>query len=69
MSLLCEVLLLSMTLMEDTIFVLFFFFFCSIYLYVVYPIIQIKKIINFSYKDLVSRCVYLHIKVDNFVYI
>ena len=33
-------------------------------------LLEFKKIINFSYKeDLVSRCVYIHIKVDNFVYI
>ena len=33
-------------------------------------ILEFKKIISFSYKeDLVSKCVYIHIKVDNFVYI
>ena len=76
-SLLCEVLLLSMTLMEDTVF-FFFFFFLVLYIYVccipnytmfVY-LLQFKKIISFSYKkDLVSRCVCIDIKVDNFVYL
>ena len=32
-------------------------------------LLEFKKIISFSYKeDLVSRCVYIDIKVDNFVY-
>ena len=60
--------------MEDTIFV-FFFFFGSIYLccisnYTMFVyLLEFKKITNFSYnEDLESRCVYIHIKVDNFVY-
>ena len=32
-------------------------------------LLEIKKTISFSYKeDIVSRCVCIHIKVDNFVY-
>ena len=32
-------------------------------------LLEFKKIISFFYKeDLVSRCMYIHIKVDNFVY-
>ena len=32
-------------------------------------LLEFKKIISFSYKeDFVSRCVYIDIKVDNFVY-
>ena len=32
-------------------------------------LLELKKIINFSYNEnLESRCVYIHIKVDNFVY-
>ena len=32
-------------------------------------LLKFKKIISFSYKeDFVSRCVYIDIKVDNFVY-
>ena len=32
-------------------------------------LLDFKKIISFSYKeDFVSRCVYIDIKVDNFVY-
>ena len=32
-------------------------------------LLEFKKIISFSYKeDLVSRIVYIQIKVDNFVY-
>ena len=32
-------------------------------------LLEFKKIISFSYiEDLVSRCVHIHIKVDNFVY-
>ena len=58
--------------------ILFYFilFFGSIYLccipnYTVFVyLLDVKKIINFSYnEDLESRCVYIHIKVDNFVYI
>ena len=60
--------------MEDTIFKIFFFLF---YIFVCYIpnftmfvyLLKFKKIISFSYKeDLVSRIVYIQIKVDNFVY-
>ena len=73
MKLLHEVLLLSMTLMEDTIFVFFFLVLYICLLYTNYTVfvylLEFKKIISFFYKeDLVSRCVYIHIKVDNFMY-
>ena len=74
-SLLCEVLLLSMTLMEDTVFIFFFFWFyifvCCIPNYTMFVYwLEFKKIISFPYKkDLVSRCVCIDIKVDNFVYL
>ena len=54
---------------------IFFFFFvlyiCMLYtqFYNVVYLLEFKKIISFSYKEyLVSRCVYIQIKVDNFVY-
>ena len=54
----------------------FFFFFwfyvfvCCIPNYTMFVyLLEFKKIISFSYReDLVSRCVHIHIKVDNFVY-
>ena len=62
--------------MEDTIFVFFFFFWFYIFLccipnYTMFVyLLELKKIINFSYNEnLESRCVYIHIKVDNFVYL
>ena len=74
MKLLHEVLLLSTTLMKDSIFSFFFFlvlYICLLYTnYTVFVyLLEFKKIISFFYKeDLVSRCVYIHIKVDNFMY-
>ena len=76
MKLLHEVLLLSTTLMKDSIFSFFFFFFLVLYICLLYTnytvfvyLLEFKKIISFFYKeDLVSRCVYIHIKVDNFMY-
>ena len=61
--------------MKDTRFVFFFFFLfyifvCCIpnYTMLVY-LLEFKKIISFFYKeDLVSRYVYIDIKVDHFVY-
>ena len=60
------------------LYLFFFFFFFGFYIFVccipnytmfVY-LLQFKKIISFSYKkDLVSRCVCIDIKVDNFVYL
>ena len=61
-----------MILMEDTILISFFFyiFVCCIPNYTMFVyLLEFKKIISFSYKeDFVSRCVYIDIKVDNFVY-
>ena len=59
--------------MEETIFIFFFCFFiyvCRIPNYTMFVyLLEFKKIISFFYKeDLVSRCIYIHIKVDNFVY-
>ena len=63
--------------MEDTILIFFFFFHFFFYIFVccipIYTIfvylLEFKKIISFSYKEnFVSRCVYIDIKVDNFVY-
>ena len=53
-----------------------FFFFLVLYICLLYTnytvfvyLLEFKKIISFFYKeDLVSRCVYIHIKVDNFMY-
>ena len=51
-------------------FFLFFIFVCCIPNYTMFVnLLDFKKIISFSYKeDFVSRCVYIDIKVDNFVY-
>ena len=51
-------------------FFLFYIFVCGIPNFTMFVyILEFKKIISFSYKeDLVSRCVCIHIKVDNFVY-
>ena len=61
--------------MEDTIFFFsfsfwFYIFVCCIPNYTIFIyLLELKKIINLSYnKDLESRCVYIHIKVDNFLY-
>ena len=49
---------------------LFYIFVCCIPNYTMFVyLLEFKKIISFSYKeDFVSRCVYIDIKVDNFVY-
>ena len=49
----------------------FYIFVCCIPNYTMFVyLLQFKKIISFSYKkDLVSRCVCIDIKVDNFVYL
>ena len=66
-----------MILMEEIIFFSFFFFLFLFYIFVCcipnytmfVNLLDFKKIISFSYKeDFVSRCVYIDIKVDNFVY-
>ena len=60
--------------MEDTIFkkifFLFYIFVCCIPNFTMFVfLLEFKKIISFSYKeDLLSRIVYIQIKVDNFVY-
>ena len=70
MNLLREVLLSSMTLMEDIIFVLFFFFFV-LYIYMLYTQLNnvciLKNISLFYKEDLVSRCIYIHIKVYMYI--
>ena len=47
----------------------FFIFICCIPNYTIFVyLLEFKKIISFFYKkDYVSRCMYIHIKVDNFV--
>ena len=49
---------------------LFYIFVCCIPNYTMFVyLLEFKKIISFSFKeDLVSRCVYIDIKIDNFVY-
>ena len=48
----------------------FYIFVCCIPNYTMFVyLLEIKKTISFSYiEDLMSRCVHIHIKVDNFVY-
>ena len=51
-------------------FFLFYIFVCCIPNYTMFVyLLEFKKIISFSFKeDLVSKCLYIDIKVDNFVY-